>query len=140
MTDQFPRRPLLIGWKGRATVVLLAAFVVARGLGYAGPAAPEGSPSILGVIDSVAPTWAWGLVYIAAGLLIIAGTWIKPLWSSGLILWAIAQSVWLAGYVVATVNGLAPRGWVTATAIGPGLLLALALLYVGPPPKADNDQ
>lgn len=134
MTDT-PARPLLGGWTGRATVVVLALFIVGRGLGYAGPAAPAGSPSILGVIDSVAPTWVWGLVYIAAGVLVVAGTWVRPLWSSGLILWAIAQSVWLVGYVVATVTGLAPRGWVTAAAIGPGLLLALLLLYLGPPPR-----
>ena len=139
MTDTLPRRPLLTGWTGRAAVAALALFIIARGLAYAGPAAPAGAPSILGVIDSVAPTWLWGIVYITAGLLVVAGTWWQRLWTTGLILWAIAQSVWIVGYVVATVTGLAPRGWVTAAAIGPGLALAFLLLYLGPPPEGDED-
>lgn len=138
MTDQAPRRSLLTGWSGRAAVMLLSVFIIGRGLAYVGPLAPDGAPSILGVIDNVLPTPVWGIVYIVAALLIIAGMWVRQLWSPGLILWAVVQTVWIVGYLAATVSGLAPRGWVTACAIGPGLLLAALLLYLGPPPKGDD--
>lgn len=113
----------------------LAASMVIRGVAYVGPASPEVVPESLATLHSLMPLELWAIASVLVAVALVVGLWFTRVWVGAVVVYMSMQGAWIVSFVVSTVFGIAPRGWVNSGPYLVGLCVALALLYLGPPPR-----
>ena len=117
-----------------AALAIVAAGAIARGVAYVNQPSTGG---LTHFIDALVPLHLWAVVWIAAGVMVLAGVWQRVLARYALAFTAMLWTIWGLSYMTATVLGDASRGWVTGALIlnVAGLTIIVAALAdtVGPP-------
>lgn len=117
-----------------AALAIVAAGAAARGCAYIDQPSTGG---LTHFIDALVPLHLWAIVWIAAGVMVLAGVWQRVLARYALAFTAMLWGIWGLSYMSATVFGDSSRGWVTGALIlnVAGLTIIVAALAdtVGPP-------
>lgn len=118
-----------------AALAIVAAGAVTRGFAYINEPTTGGLTTF---VDIVVPLHVWAIVWIAAGVTVLAGIWHRVLARYALAFVSMMWMTWGLSYIWATVFGDSSRGWVTGALIlnVAGLTIVIAALAdaVGPPP------
>lgn len=117
-----------------AALAIVATGAVTRGCAYIDQPSTGG---LTHFIDALVPLHLWAVVWIAAGVMVLAGIWHRVLARYALSFTAMLWGIWGLSYMSATVLGDSSRGWVTGALIlnVAGLTIIVAALAdtVGPP-------
>ena len=117
-----------------ATLGIVSAGAIARGAAYIDQPSTGG---LTHFIDALVPLHLWAIVWIAAGVMVLAGVWQRVLARYALAFVSMLWLIWGLSYMSATVFGDSSRGWVTGALIlnVAGLTIIVAALAdtVGPP-------
>ena len=117
-----------------AALAIVASGAVARGAAYVGQPTTGGLTTF---VDAIVPLHVWAIVWITAGVCLVAGIWHRVVARYALAFTATLWAAWGLSYMWATVAGDAPRGWVTGslmlTLAGTMIVIAALADTVGPP-------
>ncbi|MDX2357454.1 hypothetical protein [Dietzia sp. PP-33] len=116
-----------------AALVIVAGGAVARGVAYLNQPSTGG---LTHFIDALVPLHVWAIVWIAAGVTVLAGIWHRVVGRYALAFVSMMWAIWGLSYMTATVFGDASRGWVTGALIlnlaGLTIIVAALADTVGP--------
>ncbi|WP_206473626.1 hypothetical protein [Dietzia sp. KRD202] len=116
-----------------AALAIVSAGAIARGVAYVDQPSTGG---LTHFIDALVPLHVWAVVWIVAGVTVLAGIWHRVIARYALAFVSMLWGIWGLSYMTASLIGDASRGWVTGALIlnVAGLTIIVAALAdtVGP--------
>lgn len=116
-----------------AALAIVSAGAIARGVAYVNQPSTGG---LTHFIDALVPLHVWAVVWIVAGVTVLAGIWHRVIARYALAFVSMLWGIWGLSYMTASLIGDASRGWVTGALIlnVAGLTIIVAALAdtVGP--------